>query len=86
MIIDATTQKPLVVSGADTPWPYIRLPRDQVPELRALLDQHGVRHTVRENSISFDGGPYMSVVDFPRGTDAGPIQTILNSDGDRAGV
>lgn len=86
MIIDATTQKPLVVSGADTPWPYIRLPRDQVPELRGFLDQHGVRHTVRENSISFDGGPYMSVVDFPRGTDAGPIQATLHSSGDWAKV
>ena len=78
MILDAITQKPLVVSGADTQWPYIRLPLDQVPELRALLDRHGVRHTLRENAISFDGGPYMAAIDFPRGTVAAPIQTILN--------
>ena len=79
MILDAITQKPLVVSGADTPWPHIRLPRDQVPELRAFLDQHGVRHTVRENSISFDGGPYMSVVDLARGTDPRPVQSLLDN-------
>ncbi len=79
MIIDATTQKPLVVSGADTPWPYIRLPLDQVPELRALLDRHGVRHTVDENSISMNGGPYMAEVWLPRGSDAKPVQAILDA-------
>ena len=77
MIIDATTQKPLVVSGADTPWPYIRLPLDQVPELRALLDRHGVAHTLRENAISFDGGPFMAGVYLARDSEATPVQAIL---------
>lgn len=86
MILDAITQKPLVVSGADTQWPYIRLPLDQVPELRALLDRHGVRHTLRENAISFDGGPYMAVIKLSRGIDSAPIQKILHSGDDRAGV
>ena len=79
MILDATTQKPLVVSGADTPWPYIDVPLDQVPELRALLDRHGVRHTLDENALPWNGWPYIATVSLPRGADAKPVQAILDA-------
>lgn len=86
MIIDATTQKPPVVSGADTPWPSIRLPLDQVPQLRALLDRHGLRHTLDDETISMNGGPDMAEVGLPRGADARAVQLVLdNARGDRAG-
>ena len=79
MILDATTQKPLVVSGADTPGPYIDEPLDQVPELPALLDRHGVRHTLDENALPWNGGPYIATVSLPRGADAKPVQAILDA-------
>jgi len=78
-MIDAATKKNLRVSNEGTVGPYIRVAVDQLAELRTLLDNHGIRYWVHENQISWDGGPFMTVVDFGRAGDAATIQALLDS-------
>jgi len=56
---------------------YIRLPLSQVDEVTRLLDHHAIRHWVEENSISLNGGPYMSIINLGREGNAQTVQAIL---------
>lgn len=76
---DATTKKPLRVSTEGTAGPYIRLPVSQLEEVRRLLDGHSIRYWVNENAISWDGGPYFTVINLGREGDAAAVQAILDS-------
>lgn len=77
-MIDVTTHKPLVVLTVGTAGPYIMVPDCQLPEVRKLLDSHGIRYWVEEDVISFDGSPEIAVVNFGRGADASAIQAVLD--------
>jgi hypothetical protein len=77
-MIDSKTRWALQVSDIGTAGPYIRVPFTQLPELRQLLHDHGVRHSVEEEVISVDGGPEIAVVNLGRGADAAAIQAILD--------
>jgi hypothetical protein len=76
---DVTTQKRLRVSIDGTAGPYIMLPRTQVDGVTKLLKDHCIRHWVEENSISLDGGPYISVINLGREGNAQAVQAILDS-------
>jgi hypothetical protein len=76
---DTTTQKPLRVSADRTARAYIMLPLSQVEEVQRLLDAHGVRHWVEDNSISLDGGPYISTIQLGRDENAKAVQAILDN-------
>lgn len=78
-MIDTSTQKPLRVSTEAPERPYIRLPYDQVDELRSLLDRHGVRYRVEENISSLNGGPWIAYVNLGRGVVAEDVQAILDT-------
>jgi hypothetical protein len=75
---DVTTQRPLTVSTDGTVGPYIDVPFSQLDEVRRLLDDHGIRYSVEEAVISFNGGPEMAVIDLGRRGDAGAVQAILD--------
>ena len=75
---DATTQQRLRVSTDGTAGPYIMLPLSQVEKVQRLLDDHGIRYWVEENSISLDGGPYISTINLGRDGDARAVQSILD--------
>jgi hypothetical protein len=79
-VIDVVTKKPLRVltAGPDVP-PYIRLAYEQLDELRRVLDAHDIPYRVRENIISINGGPEMTVVYLTRGADAGAVQALLDN-------
>jgi hypothetical protein len=77
-MLDITTQKPLCVSTDGTAGPYIMVPLSQLTDVRDLLDQHDIRYTVEENAISFNGQPYIAVVNLSRGVHADEVQAILN--------
>jgi hypothetical protein len=77
MTNQATGAKIRVAPDA-TVGPYIHLPFDQLDELKRVLDSHKIAYTVRENIISLEGGPFMSVVYLRRGTDAEALQAILD--------
>jgi hypothetical protein len=76
---DVTTQKPLRVLNDGTAGPYFYLPQTQVEEVTRLLDDHHIRHWVEENSISLNGGPYISVINLGREGDAAAVQAILDA-------
>jgi hypothetical protein len=78
-MIDVTTGKPLLVGGRDTIRPYIDVAVSQLDEVQRLLQEHGIHHWADEQAISFNGSPYMTVINFDRGADAEAIQAILDS-------
>src|SRR5262249_17505918 len=53
-MIDQTTGLPMRVSPQETIGPYIRLPYDQVDDVRRLLDSHGIRHWVQDSILSLN--------------------------------
>ena len=76
---DVTTQSPMRVSTLGGVGPYIRLPYSQIDDLKRILDKHGISYWVKENVISFDGGPEFAIVNFGRNGDANAIQAVLDS-------
>ena len=78
-MIDVTTNEPLRVSTDYPPQPSIEVADSQLEGLKQLLDRHGIRYWVDENSISFNDGPFTTIVTFYRGTDAKSVQAILDS-------
>ena len=76
---DATTHQRLHVSTDGTAGPYIMVPLTQLEEVKALLDRNHIRYWVEENSISLNGGPYISVINLGREGNAVAVQTILDN-------
>lgn len=76
---DVVTNEPLHVSTDGTAGPYIMVPLNQLDEVRQLLDQHKIRHSVDEDAISLNDKPFVTVIDLGRGADAVAVQTILDS-------
>ena len=78
-MVDVVTQKPLIISGKGTTWPYLVVTVPQLPAVQQLLDAHAIPYYVREHFISWNGGPEEATVTFGRGADAEAIQTVLES-------
>ena len=76
---DVVTTKQLHVLDDSVAGPYLRLSMDQLEKVRQLLDSHGIFYWFRENSISMDGGPFFTVVNFGRNGDAAAMQALLDS-------
>jgi hypothetical protein len=76
---DTTTQQRLQVLTEGTAGPYIRVPDSQLDEVKRLLDDNQIFHWVEENSISLDGGPYMTVINLGREGNAAVVQAILDN-------
>ena len=75
---NTTTPPRLRVATEGTAGPYIRVPLDQLDEVKRILDDHHVFHWVEENAISLDGGPYNTVINLGRDGDAAAVQAILD--------
>ncbi len=78
-MIDVVTKKPLHVSTDGTAGPYIRVPLDQLDDVRRLLDKGGIPYSVDEDAISLNGRPYVTVLDLGRGADPVAVQKLLDS-------
>jgi hypothetical protein len=74
-----TTGSRILVSMEGSAGPYIRLPYNQLDEIKQVLDSHGIPYGVNENIISLSGGPFMAVVTLGRGVDARSVQAILDN-------
>jgi hypothetical protein len=79
MMIDVTTNKPLRVLTDSTVGPYIEVAVDQLDEVQRLLEKHRVGHSVEEDVLSLNDGPFFAVIDLGREADAHAIQAILDS-------
>jgi hypothetical protein len=67
------------VTAYPTGWPYIMAPVDELTSIRKVLDEHRVRYWMDEMSISVNGQPFVSVINFPRHANAEEIQALLNA-------
>ena len=77
-MIDVITKKPLRVT-INTSWPYIDVAACQIDDVHQLLEKQGIRHSVREEIISFNGGPEEGKIFLGRGVDPIAVQAILDS-------
>jgi hypothetical protein len=59
----------------------IWLPYSTVPGVCKLLDQHQIRYTVDEHTLSMDDGPEMSIIRMGRKVNAVAVQAILDAAG-----
>jgi len=76
---DLTTNKQLtIIANGDAP-PYLSVKMDQLDDVRGLLDANEVDYWVDEFSISIEGGPRVTVVNFSRNNDVDTVQKILDS-------
>jgi len=77
-MIDSITKEPILARKYYGAWPYIRLPLDQLDEVKELLDRAGFRYAVDTFALSSDGGPYTVDVHFDHRAEVAAIQAVLD--------
>jgi hypothetical protein len=77
-MLDVHTKKPLRVSAHEIAGPSLRIPEDQVEEVRQRLDREAIDYWVSSHAISIDNGPEITYIYFGPQGDAARIQTILD--------
>jgi hypothetical protein len=78
-MIDSITKEPIRVRKYYGAWPYIRLPLDQLDEVKKVLDRAGFRYAVNKYAVSKDGDPYSVGVHFDHRAEVAAIQGVLDS-------
>jgi hypothetical protein len=76
---DPRNQKRTVINRGERGGGSFRLLRDRVPEVRALLDAHGVPYWMDPVSVAADGGPYITGVDLSVKADLDLVQRLLDT-------
>src|SRR5437762_11171510 len=77
-MIDSITKEPIRVDKYPEAWPYIRLPLDQLDQLKKLLDSAGFRYHVAKYALSFKGEPYTVEVSLEHLADVAALQKLLD--------
>ena len=77
-MIDLETQEKLQINIDGDAGPYLMVPLQQLPDLRVLLQQKLIPHTVDEDAIQFDDRPVIAIVNFGRGADPVRLQRLLD--------
>ena len=77
-MIDSITKEPIRVDKYPEAWPYIRLPLDQLDQVKKLLDGADIRYSVDEDAISFNDQPYTAVVNLAHDVDVSAVQKLLD--------
>jgi hypothetical protein len=78
-MIDQETQERLQVNTDGDAGPYLMVPLEQVPAIRAVLQQHGIAHSLDQDAVQFDDKPIIALINFGRGTDPVRIQQLLDA-------
>ena len=78
-MIDKVTNKPFKITPQEGGWPYIRLPLEQLEDVRHVLDAHGIRYHTSGSGVNFDNGPYIALIDLAYKTDVAKLQAILDA-------
>lgn len=79
LMIDLTTQEPIVVHKEGTGGPYIMVPLDQLSAIETMLSANGVSHWSDPDAISLDGRPAIVVINLGRGANADRVQRLLDA-------
>ncbi len=78
-MIDALTQRRILIYGHDTFRPHFMIREEQLPVVTAVLQDHDVVHWVDEETISYDIQPPIAFVYVSRGADLDAVQRLLDS-------
>jgi hypothetical protein len=77
-MIDVVTKEPIRVDRFPEAWPFLRIPLEQLDQVKKLLDQAGFRYSVNKFAISSDGDPYLVVLHLEYRADVAAIQKLLD--------
>ena len=77
---DSPPREKLKVLSGGTVGPYLPIRVDQLAHVRAALDRHAVSYWVDSFSISLDGKPHVTVINFSRTVDTDEVQAIIDGD------
>ena len=78
-MINSLTNEPIRVSKYPGAWPYVRVPLDQLDQVKKLLDQAGFRYYVHMHAVSIDGGPYTMDVSFEHRAEVAALQAVFDN-------
>jgi len=77
-MIDTATQKPIRVASGGASGPYLRVPKEQLDQVRKLLQANDIPHWVDHYAISVDGRPPVVVINLGKKTDPHRVQALLD--------
>jgi hypothetical protein len=78
-MIDSITKEPIQVRRYPEAWPYIRLPLDQLDQLKRILDGAGYRYHVAKYALAVKGQPYTVEVSLEHRADVAALQKLLDN-------
>jgi hypothetical protein len=78
-MVDIETHERLQVNTEGDAGPYLMIPLEQLPDVRRVLTEHNISHTVVEDAIKLDDKPVIAILDFGRTADAAQIQAVLDA-------
>ena len=77
-MINSITNEPIRVDKYPGAWPYVRVPLDQLDQVKKLLDHAGFRYHVAKYALSSDGEPYIVKVSFEHRADVVALQSLFD--------
>jgi hypothetical protein len=77
-MINSITNEPIQVDKIPGAWPYVRVPLDQLDQVKKLLDDAGFRYSVDVYALSSDGEPYTVDVSFEHRADVAAVQSLFD--------
>ena len=77
-MIDSITKEPIQVRRYPEAWPYIRLPLDQLDQVKKILDGAGFRYHVAKYALAIKGQPYTVEVSLEHRADVAALQKLLD--------
>ena len=77
-MINSITNEPIRVDKYPGAWPYVRVPLDQLDQVKKLLDHAGFRYHVAKYALSSDGEPYIVKVSFEHRADVAALQAAFD--------
>ncbi len=78
-MINSITNEPIQVDKIPGAWPYVRVPLDQLDQVKKLLDQAGFRYAVAKFALSSDGEPYTVDVSFEHRAQFADLQAVFDA-------
>jgi hypothetical protein len=78
-MINSITNEPIQVEKIPGAWPYVRVPLDQLDQVKKLLDNAGFRYSVDKYALSSDGEPYTVDVSFEHRAEVAALQAVFDN-------
>ena len=79
MMLNLHTKEPLKIVEQPYDWAHIRLPLDQVPEVRKLFDEHQVNYWLETFAYANGNEPFIARISFSRKENVARVQQLLDA-------